>query len=139
MGKLGPSKHLTWEELACKDGTPYPEKYIKDGTVELLAAAFEGIRAIWNKPIIVVSAYRTNSWNTKIGGARKSQHKLGRALDLLPPHGISVRTFHETILDFSFWCDIKGIGLYKNFVHIDVRESPRMITWEGKGLKDYNV
>ena len=75
----GPSEHLSWKELACKDGTPYPEKFKLDGRVFQLALVFEDIRSIWNKPIVIHSAYRSPEHNRKIGGARNSQHVEGRA------------------------------------------------------------
>src|SRR5690606_9510833 len=78
----GPSQHLSWKELACKDGTPYPDEFKLDGRVFQLAAVFEDIRRVCgNKPIRINSAYRSPAHNKKIGGARNSQHLHGRALD----------------------------------------------------------
>ena len=79
----GPSRHLSWDELACRDGTPYPEKWRKTRAIEL-AAAFERIRFLYGGGIGVSSGYRTEAYNRKVGGARLSQHVQGRALDLRP-------------------------------------------------------
>lgn len=132
----GPSDHLSWRELACKDGTPYPNAYVVDERVFKLAKAFEDIRRIWDRPIIVVSAYRTSAWNRQVGGARNSQHLHGRALDLLPPRGVALREFYEVIRDEANLFKITGIGLYTTFVHIDTRPGTRLAVWRGTGVKD---
>jgi len=132
----GPSKHLTWEELACKDGTPYPEIWKTTRAVKL-SAAFEMIRETFgDKPITVVSAYRTATHNRKIKGARNSQHVQGRALDLRPPTGTKIFDFYRVIKAIAPDCEIKGIGLYKTFVHIDIRPTIKTAYWKGTGVKD---
>jgi uncharacterized protein YcbK (DUF882 family) len=131
----GPSKHLSWIELQCKDGTPYPNKWRDNRAVDL-ALAFEDVRAIYNKPIKILSGYRSPSHNRLIGGARFSQHVEGRALDLRPPNGISLEVFWTDIKHFARQFSIWGIGKYKTFVHIDVRPSDRLIVWMGAGIKD---
>jgi hypothetical protein len=81
------SPHITWKELGCKDGTPYPAKWTDRAIV--LAAEFERIRVeCGGLPITIGSAYRTPSHNKAIGGAVQSQHLQGRALDLYPPAGM---------------------------------------------------
>jgi len=132
-----PSKHLSWKELACKDGTPYPQEFIEDGRVFKLARTFEGIRALCgNKPIIILSAYRTPEWNKKVGGASRSQHVQGRALDLKPPEGLTVKKFYDLIYANCKEFNIFGIGLYRTFVHIDIRPSPILVVWSSKLPKE---
>lgn len=139
----GPSEHLSWKELACKDGTPYPIGYIQDGTALALANVFEIIRKeLGNKPLTILSAYRTPAHNRKIGGARHSQHVLGRALDIACP---TDRTFGDFALKMDkiakTTMDIRGIGFYRKhrFIHIDIRSSPKMVVWNGDGAKDANT
>jgi|TARA_R110000765_G_scaffold113976_2_gene206545 uncharacterized protein YcbK (DUF882 family) len=130
-----PSKHLSWSELACKDGTPYPLA-LRATRLRDLVGAFEAIRAgCGGLPIGVNSAYRTPSHNRKIGGARKSQHLQGRALDLRPPNGWTVARFHTYIRDHV--PAVRGLGRYRSFVHIDVRPGRRwMPTQTQGGTKD---
>lgn len=132
-----PSKHLTWHELACKDGTPYPEKWRKDRGL-VLAAMFEYVRKLsGDHPIIVLSAYRTPEHNRKIGGARHSQHLIGNALDL--KHTVlDNETFYNLIASSIQGLPIKGLGKYRTFVHIDIRPSDRVVKWNGSGVKDSN-
>jgi uncharacterized protein YcbK (DUF882 family) len=134
----GPSPNLSWEELACKDGTPYPIEWRKDRAIRL-AVCFEAIRkGCGNRPITVISAYRTKTWNKRIGGANKSQHLEGRALDLRPPNILPIRSFYDLILYLTKYYPIRGIGLYRTFVHIDTRETPTgaLVQWHGVGYKD---
>lgn len=132
----GPSKHLTWKELACKNGIAYPQKFILDGRIFKVALMFEDIRAIWGKPILIHSAYRTPEYNKKIGGARLSQHCQGRALDLAPPQGVTINQFYDAIKRNTSEFGIRGIGKYKTFVHVDIRPSDRLVVWFGNGVKD---
>lgn len=132
----GPTKHLTWKELACHDGTPYPEEW-KGNRAILLAETFEVLRHACNgKSIKILSAFRTPAHNKKIGGAQHSQHLQGRALDMVPPDGYTVDDFYTTIKKLSEFTPIRGIGLYKTFVHMDIRPSTRVATWSGTGAKD---
>lgn len=139
MYSKGPSKHLSWKELACKDGTPYPIEWKK--RARNLSIVFELIRReCGSKPIRITSAYRTYEWNKLIGGARNSQHKLGRALDLLPPKRMTSRRFYKKIRKLADSSPeirgIRGIGRYKGFVHVDIRSSWKLVVWTGKGTKD---
>ncbi len=134
----GPSPHLSWKELACKDDarTPYPEQWM-DTRAVVLAREFETIRAAVGRPILILSAYRTEAHNRKIGGARDSQHVQGRALDLRAPTGWTLERFYGVIRGIAMTKDSKlfGLGLYGVFVHIDVRPKPehgRLIAWHGE-------
>jgi uncharacterized protein YcbK (DUF882 family) len=129
----GPSPHLTWAELACKDATPYPPEWVADRLMPL-AQEFENLRALaGHRPMTVLSAYRTKAHNARVGGARNSQHVQGRALDLKPPTGMSVQRLYELALEMTAQagCRIRGIARYPTFVHIDIRPSDRLVNWTG--------
>lgn len=133
----GPSRHLSWKELACNDGTSYPREFIDDGRVFKLADAFEQIRSLCGGyPIRVLSAYRTPSWNRKVGGAPKSQHVEGRALDLKPPSHLTVKQFYDLIRANHKDFGIQGMGLYRTFVHIDIRPSTVLVAWSSTMAKE---
>ena len=129
----GPSAHLSWRELGCHNGESYPLKWRASRAVTL-ATAFEQVRsAIGHKPIVVLSAYRTESYNAKVGGAKFSQHKEGRALDLRPPVGMTVTEFYRVVRGLANepTSKIRGLGLYRTFLHMDVRPSDRVVVWAG--------
>jgi len=128
------SLHLTAKELACKDGTPYPGVWIDRAVV--LAAIFEEIRgACGDLPIRVGSAYRTEAHNARVGGAKHSQHLLGKALDLYPPPGMGLADFYKTIRRIALRpdCPVHGLGRYPTFVHVDIRDRAdrRVTVWSG--------
>jgi hypothetical protein len=133
----GPSEHLSWAELECRDGAPYPKSW-RSNRALVLAMEFEAIRALCgNKPIAVLSAYRTPTHNARVGGARSSQHLQGCALDLAPPEGMTVAAFADVINRRAEHLDswIRGVGVYDGFVHIDTRESDEVIRWFGSRLR----
>lgn len=132
----GPSSHIKWKELNCKDGTKYPDKFILDGRIFKLAMAFELVRGLYNLPITILSAYRSPEHNKRIGGAKNSQHLHGRALDLKPPKGVKVEKFYHDIRNNAEEFGIRGIGLYNTFVHIDIRPTDKLVVWSGSGKKD---
>lgn len=129
-----PSRHLFWSELACKDGTAYPDAWRESRGIPL-AAEFEAIRAeLGHRPITVLSAYRTPAYNARIPGAAKgSQHVLGRALDLRPPKGATVGELLAAALVVAQRQDsrLRGIGVYLWGVHIDIRPSAKLVRWGG--------
>ncbi|MBQ8525968.1 MAG: DUF882 domain-containing protein [Clostridia bacterium] len=108
------SKNFTIEEFACRDGS---DKILIDTKlVELL----QKIRNHFGLPVTITSAYRTESYNIQIGGVAGSTHTKGIAADIfiteITPNEIAA--YIEYIMP-----DYGGIGLYSNFVHIDVRSN----------------
>lgn len=131
--EIGPSEHLSWLELKCKDGSPYPSEWRRNRAI-ILSGVFELIRGrCGNKPIQVLSAYRSPSHNKRVGGATNSQHLHGRALDLRPPAFMNLNDFYKIIKESAKYTALRGIGRYpaSNFIHIDVRPSESLIEWIG--------
>ncbi len=147
MMPAGPSVHLSWSELSCKDRgrTPYPLVFIRDGRAATLSALFEQVRSLLGgQPLTVLSGYRTPEHNRKIGGSPDSQHVQGRALDvahptLLPRQVVDLVKQAKAAGALPL---LGGLGLYEKagFVHIDTRPVPTgrtLIVWNGgTQLKD---
>lgn len=111
-GNVKLSKNFTVKEFACSDGTD--TVFISLALVNLL----QKIRDHFGKAVIINSAYRTEAHNKSIGGATYSQHKYGLAADI-HINGVTpkeITAYVETLMPSS-----GGIGIYKNFCHIDVR------------------
>ena len=68
-------KYFSEKELKCK-GTG--ECLMDSAFMEKLVT----LREEFNKPIILTSAYRSPTYNVKIGGAENSPHVFGRAVDI---------------------------------------------------------
>ena len=111
-GNVKLSKNFTVKEFACSDGTD--TVFISLTLVNLL----QKIRDHFGKAVIINSAYRTEAHNKSIGGATYSQHKYGLAADI-HINGVTpkeIAAYVETLMPSS-----GGIGIYKSFVHVDVR------------------
>ena len=114
------SANFRVREFACKDGSD--PVFIHTELAEIL----QKIRNHYKKAVIIVSGYRTPSYNKKCDGASFSQHLYGMAADVMIS-GVSpedVAQFVETILK-----DRGGIGIYSTFTHIDVRT--KKSRWRG--------
>ena len=120
-GSKSVAKNFRVKEFACRDGSD--KILLCTETVEILQA----VRDYFGKPVVINSAYRTPTYNKKIGGATRSQHIAGTACDIkvsgVPP--AAVASFLEKFYPKH------GIGLYPTFVHIDSRGYK--VYWLNKG------
>ena len=101
------------KEFACKDGS---DKVLIDNN---LIYGLQDIRDIVNRPIKVVSGYRTESYNKSINGAENSYHCKGMACDI-ECSGINLYELGMIAVK----CRMNGVIIYpkKNFIHVDVRK-----------------
>lgn len=80
-----------------------------------------------SRSVTVNSGYRSPSRNAKAGGASRSQHLTGNAVDL----NVSKLSNREkqAVLDAAIEARAKGIGIYQsgNVIHVDARRNP--MTW----------
>ena len=108
------SKNFKVSEFKCNDGSD--TVLISDKLVGLL----QNIRDHFGAAVTINSAYRTESYNKKIGGATKSQHVNGTAADIVVKGAtpLEVAQYVEHIMP-----DSGGIGVYQSFTHVDVRAS----------------
>lgn len=105
------SKNFKVKEFKCKDGS---DKILID--VDFVLEKLQLIRDHFGAPVTINSAYRTESYNTKIGGAKSSYHMKGQAFDIVVAGHtpLEVARFAQTLA-------IPGIIQYNTFVHVDSR------------------
>ena len=98
----------------------------------------EAIRAVTG-PLRVLSGYRTEAYNRRVGGARASQHVQGRAADIYSAT-LSPGQIHDRVLELYRAGELPylgGLGYYGpstkgvGFVHVDVRPGTRLARWDG--------
>lgn len=112
--------HFSLKEFQSKDLAAFPSE-VEDNLLEL-SENLEALRAHLGKPIIITSGYRSPSHNERIGGAKNSQHVLGKAADI-KVEGYSPRVVYNMIELLIKYGKMKegGLGLYKSWVHYDIR------------------
>ena len=112
-------------EFRCRDGS---DTIMIDQT---LAVLLQAIREHFNKPITITSGYRTAAHNKSVGGAKSSQHLLGKAADIQVADTTveAVAAYAESLMP-----DWGGVGRYpvksgraKGWVHVDTR--PNKSSW----------
>lgn len=103
--------HFALYEFQCHNGAD-TVKYDMQ-----IVTALEAARLFFNVPITISSAYRPASYNKKVGGATKSYHVYGKAVDHY------CKLSYSMLAKFYEVYGLKGIGCYydDHFVHIDSR------------------
>src|SRR6202142_1857788 len=139
-------RHFTVAEMACHDGTPYPEEFAD--RLAKLFRVLDAIRDAWNGPVRIVSGYRSPEHNAALIEADEakgshqvasgSMHVGGMAADICPlegPH--EIQQFHVVIMDAYHAGKLPELGaqaLYplSGWVHVDVRDQVpvgHLATW----------
>ena len=112
QGSIQLSNNFKVSEFACRDGS---DCVLID---ELLPAYLQGIRNYFGKAVTVNSGYRTAAYNTKVGGAKKSNHVKGMAADIA-----IYRITPAEVAKVVETMGLKGVGKYNTFTHVDTRTS----------------
>jgi uncharacterized protein YcbK (DUF882 family) len=118
MGDL--TKNFNKAEFDCNCGCEMPKDVLDN--VKLQVQNLQILRDFLNKPIKINSAYRCPYWNSKVGGASKSQHLTGNATDIV----IQDYTPYESANLIESLIRIEaieegGVGRYDTFTHYDRR------------------
>ena len=115
------TKNFSKKEFECKCGCEMPEEVLHN--VVKLATQLQRLRDHVDKPIKINSAFRCESHNQKIGGSLNSQHKLGKAADIvikdMQPHEVFILI--EDLIDAGELLQ-GGLGNYSSFTHYDIRK-----------------
>ena len=91
-----------------------------------LIEGLEELRKGLGQPVFVSSGYRCPRHNTAVGGAKNSYHMKGMAADIYV-HNVSVEDLYQRAQDIELF---NGFGLYDNFIHLDVRNTLKRVTWD---------
>lgn len=113
------SPHFVLSEFAEHDGVRVPAFAIVQ--LQLLCQKYlEPLRERFG-PVVVMSGYRTATYNARVGGAPNSFHiyrhdRQGAAADVVPANGEPRQWY-----DFLDRLGAGGLGLYRGHVHVDNR------------------
>lgn len=108
--------YFTEKELACKCCGV-------DGTTIEFKTALDKLRGMFGKPMIVNCAYRCSKHNAEVAGSKGSYHVKGEAIDIKIPNGAYRTDLVKLALSLGW-----SVGIYKNFIHLDIRPE-QMIFW----------
>ncbi len=111
----------------------YPTKWVVERLIPL-CEALETLRADLGGPRIhILSGYRSEEYNKAISGAPRSQHVEGRAADIRV-EGVPAGEVHEAMLRLCMGGrvpQVRGLGAYPSFTHVDIRPTVRLVRWGG--------
>lgn len=122
------SEHFHVREFACHDGRHVPAVALP-ALKRLVVDVLEPLRGEFGR-CTVMSAYRPEDYNRRIGGVRFSQH-----IYELTPESVATDLIFEKGRpgDWHRFCereiDVGGLGLYPSFIHTDNR--PERARWTG--------
>lgn len=127
------TRNIRPSELAqpAKHGLPYtpvPAEY--EANAQRVAEQAQLVRDQAG-PVRVISGYRSPAYNAAVDGAPSSLHLTASAIDLAPI-GYSVERLKSAVIDLlaAGKLQIGGLGFYRWGVHLDVRPSDEIVTWD---------
>lgn len=128
-GNISLSANFKVKEFACNDGSDLIKIDID------MIPILQKIRDLGGA-VTINSAYRTATYNKKVGGATNSYHCKGQAFDI-KCSGLSL----DNICRIANTLGVKGIIRYSTFVHIDSRISKYHANSSGARLSfsKYNI
>jgi len=108
---------LTRSELASRQGLDNTPDALTVGNLTALCGnILEPLRLKLDKPIQILSGYRSHVVNLKIGGAKTSQHLIGQAADIIVS-GMSVQELFDFIVSAGLPFD-QVIQEFDTWVHV---------------------
>ena len=116
------SKYFDYDELKCKGAN------CCGGVAAMnpnLLIALDSIRVLADSPIYVSSGFRCITHNRKVGGVKASYHTQGMAADIYSKN-LTIDELYGIIEKVK---KVRGIGVYDNFIHIDVRYNENRVKW----------
>ena len=120
------TKNITVWELRSRDGADI----VKQDYVVVCIAQYA--REVYGRAFNINSAYRTISWNKKVGGASGSKHLISCTID-----GWIAGVKQQDLANLFYSMGLVRVGVYDSFVHFDTDRSP---IWLSRGnFKKVNV
>ena len=119
------TKNFNKSEFECKCGCEMPLEVLAN--IKIVAINLQILRDYVDTPITINSAYRCPKHNEAIGGSVNSQHKLGKACDIVV-HGFTPDEVFDIVQNLRRNPMLKGVifqglGRYNSFLHVDIRNN----------------
>ena len=121
LSKLWPNFTLKEFECPCgNSGCP------KDGMEYWFISALQDLRLQFGSPLRINSGFRCYDYNQYILGAEKSKHCTGIAADIAIT-SLTADRKHRLLRKVFY--RFTGIGIYRTFVHVDLRPLCEKAFW----------
>lgn len=111
-------RYFQIEDFACQETGENEIQYD-------FVSALDDLRGVCGFPFIITSGYRSPTHSIEAAKARPGQHTQGIAADIKVTGGAQRYAIASNAIKLGF----KGIGIAKNFVHVDMRETESML-WQ---------
>ncbi len=72
------------------------------------------LRDRWGRPMVITSGLRCRWWNEKVKGAKRSQHLVGKAVDIRATSNQA-----QAIAALAQALGFGGVEIGKGFIHVD--------------------
>lgn len=115
------TKNFRLSEVVCKCGCCKNREDIPVHPGAMMK--LQKMRDIFGDSMVITSAYRCESHNKKVGGAKDSWHLHGKAFDI----SCNVSSDRRALVEAAMVAGFGGIGITKLFIHVDdrpVNETP---------------
>lgn len=125
------TKNFKLSEFRCKCGKCNMSNEVF-ANVKNVANNLQVLRDALKTPIHINSAVRCKDHNQMVNGSPKSQHLLGKAVDIITKK-FSVNQIYDVVIKLREQGKVKfnGIGIYNTFLHLDLRDNKT--EWNYKG------
>lgn len=119
-GELYVAPNFQVKEFACSDGSDVVVIH------PFIPHICQLVRNKFNMPFSPNSAYRTVTHNKSVGGANKSNHIYGRAVDIPAKRGVTPKQLYDYVDTlFGEWGEI---GIYTWGIHVGIQEKKERFT-----------
>lgn len=122
---LRASKYFTRAEFACPCCN---QCFVDTDFLKILHAIRESIGV----PLRVASGYRCNRHNDAIGGSKHSQHRAGKAADIVPVVDDDAQAFKRAQIVYLAARHKLSVGFYDKHIHLDSRHWKQAAFWTGQ-------
>lgn len=119
-GELYVAPNFKVKEFACSDGSDVVLIH------PFIPHICQLVRNKFNMPFSPNSAYRTVTHNKSVGGANKSNHIYGRAVDIPAKHGVTPKQLYDYV--DTLFGDWGEIGVYTWGIHVGIQEKKERFT-----------
>lgn len=119
-GELYVAPNFQVKEFACSDGSDVVVIH------PFIPHICQLVRNKFNMPFVPNSAYRTVTHNKAVGGANKSNHTYGRAVDIPAERGVTPKQLYDYVDTlFGEWGEL---GIYSWGIHVGVQDKKERFT-----------